>query len=206
MQDKYHKPILQFLEKNGESGVNAISAGIAVPLSTVQKYLEKQTYFKKTQRRKWDLPEKVVSNAVVNQSASSFANVANVISTQANMIRTQLDTALMCMGILESNVAIINHVAEAAIAPVAVSKPIHPSIQALNDNVETITQGIKKYINDVNENYRDLVRNADIYRIYVAKGGEYMHSQFNDELVLVLTKSDYEMSEEMQALMKEYAK
>lgn len=48
--------IREVLAHRGELGVNAIAKLIEQPVATVQRFLERQEYFIKTENRKWKLP------------------------------------------------------------------------------------------------------------------------------------------------------
>lgn len=85
MIKKYHDPIFKLISEREEAlGVNEIAKGTELPLSTIQKYLStQQSYFRKNEDRKWDLPEKVMSDI----TDSSLLLAVNVLENSILLMK-----------------------------------------------------------------------------------------------------------------------
>lgn len=107
MTDRFYQDVHDVLSKEGELGVSVIAKRLDIAPSTLQKYLERQTYFKKTVRAKWDLPERVNTEAAAKADETKLAILAQSLETQVLLINTQLETVFSAMQTLATQTSLI---------------------------------------------------------------------------------------------------
>lgn len=205
--DKYYDDIHAFITTNGESGVNAISKAINVPLSTVQKYLERQSFFKKTEQRKWDLPDRVPNVDIKTETlplmVNSVENALLILKAQLTEIQQTVDNSLIPLNTLKRSV---NH----AIAPVAsksdTSVNIDPRLINVNEEVQKLKDVFKKQKANIPDEYADLLNNYDHIGLYLKEGKEYVTNMLQDELFELLTGQTQTLSEEAVQTLKDNQK
>lgn len=199
--DKYYDGILAYITENGETGVNVLAKHLEVPLSTMQRYLEKQTYFRKTVNRKWDLPTNVESDIKSNTMTlmvDSVENALKLVNAQMAEVQLSIQNALMPVSTLRRAVDTLN-------APVAGnSANIYPELAELDKKLKTLNEVFKKYVSKVPEEYQELIKGADLPRLVVELGTKFFNSDFNAELTSLFLEQSTELSEDVIELLKEY--
>ena len=197
--DRYHADIRALLEREGALGVNALSKALNIPLSTMQKHLHSQTYFKMTQSRKWDLPERVVTNSI----QSSLNNFDDVIESQLSGI-TSLSEMLFTQ--IKSTITLLSAQKPTLPSVAGTSPDIHPDILKLDKNAKDMNIVFSKYVGKCPEEYRDLIKNVDLYRLIIEKGTLYLNGQFNAEITSLFLERTVDLSDETLQTLKEYQK
>lgn len=201
--DKYYDDIHTFITTHGESGVNAISKGIDVPLSTVQKYLERQSYFKKTEQRKWDLPEKVNSDIQVNTlplMVSSVENALLLVKAQLTDMQHLIDNSVLTTHTLKRGV-------DRRFTPVAAlpdkSVDMDKRLLKLQDGSIKLKEVFKKQKSNIPEEYLDMIMNYDHVGLIIKEGIEYANNILEDEVYSMLMGNARELSEETVQILKD---
>lgn len=205
IMDKYYEKVKELLLAKGEMGVNAIAIELRVPVSTMQKYLERQDYFKKTDRRKWDLPERATNNAVKQQSSNHLDTVALTIANQSQMVRAQLEAALMSLSIIETQSSIVTNAATMARLSVAGnSKQIDYRLSKFAENVSTMKTAIKQNANKVSDKYKELLTRLDLLELSLRMGSIFVNETLVPELSALLLNEIEELKEETVSLLEKY--
>lgn len=203
MTDKYHDLIVAVLTEKGELGVNEIARDINTPVSTVQKYLERQTYFKKTERRKWDLPQNVTSDIKVDTVTLMIESVENAVKLQKAQLTEMLDSIQNTMIPLNALKRGINGL----IAPVAEKElDFNETLIKLDKALKTTYLVFKQYVGKCPEEYRELLLNVDLYRLVVELGNKYLNGEFNTEITSLFLQQTDTLSEDVLKVLKEYQK
>lgn len=201
--DKYHDDILTIITEKGEMGVNEIARAINVPLSTVQKYLERQTYFKKTERRKWDLPEHVnqdIKSDTLSLMVDSVENALKLLNAQMSEIQLSIQNSLIPVNTLKRAV-------NAAITPVAgKSVNVDKKLIKLEEDAHDIEKVFKKFKDKLPEIYKDLVLNVDMVWLSISKGTEYVKGNFTQEISALLVEQSNTLSDDVLDALKLYQK
>lgn len=192
-----HDEIEAFLKENGETGVNAISAGIGKPVSSVQKWLEKQTYFIKTSSRKWDLPERIIGNfdvkaqdLVIRDTNLAIENAVLVLGST----KAKLDALLTVVERINTVSAATNQ------RRVAGNSKIEKRIS----EVEKMQKILKSHIDKVPEQYRELLRDLDYVEMTWQLGAKKMDTEINSELTELILGETTELKETTVALFQTY--
>lgn len=192
--DSLHPVIKALLEKHGAMGVNQLAKELDIPLSTMQKYLDKQqNYFKKNHARKWVLPDSLANS----EMSVATENYTQIISSQITTIDTLINTLTSqfkaTLALMEAN--------KPNSAPVAVNH--HPSIDKLLKFSETMSKALKQYKNNIPEEYQDLVFNLDITDMCVNEGMNYINGNSNELTSLLLGEVDT-LSDETLKILESY--
>jgi hypothetical protein len=199
MNDPYHAEIRALIEKEGALGVNALSKAINVPLSTVQKYMHRQSYFKMNSQRKWDMPDKIATETI----QSTVNNFETVIESQVTGITSLSD---MLVAQIKSTITLLS--AQKGLSPsVAVtSSDIHPEILELDKKAREMQMIFNKYVGKCPEEYRDLIKNLDIFRLIKEKGTIFLNEGFNVEITSLFLEKSVDLSNEVLKVLEEYQK
>ncbi len=201
--DKYYDQVLAYVTENGETGVNVLAKALDIPLSTMQRYLERQTYFRKTINRKWDLPNNVdadIKSNTMTLMVEAVENALKLVSSQLAEIQSSTQNALMPVNTLKR--AVINTMPSVADK----SSEVDPQLLKLDKNTKDTYVVFKKYVDKVPEEYQELIKGLDLYKLTIEMGTKFINSDFNAELSsLFLEKSDI-LSEDTIELLKEYQK
>jgi len=201
--DKYYDLVLAYITEHGESGVNTLANAFDIPLSTMQKYLERQSYFKKTERRKWDLPENVnadIKSDTMVLMVDSVENALLLIKSQVTDLQLSLDSSLIPISTLKRG---INNIT----APAATkSIDIHPSILQLNENAKITQTVFKKYVGVCPQKYQDLIKNLDLYKLIIEKGTDYLNAGFNADLTALFLEQTTDLAYDTVQLLNQYQK
>jgi hypothetical protein len=207
IEEKYHEPIMKYINEHGESGVNAIAAGIKMPLSSVHKYLERQDYFKKTPNKKWDSPEKVATNLATNIENNRLAMLAQSMNTQSILVSNNLDMfSATILDLLSQISSIASMLAGFSPTVAGISPNIHPLMIQTDKEIKEMYEVINKYLHKCPEEYRDLLKNVDLYAFVIKLGSEYVKSTFNGEVAALVLGEATELSEDTFEVLKTYQK
>jgi ACT domain-containing protein len=200
LTDTTHAEIKALLEKHGAMGVNQLAKELDIPLSTMQKYLDKdQTYFKKNQARKWVLPETSV-NTDLNVVSSNYANVidSQLMSMNA-LIETLMSQFRATITLIETN--------KPRNAPVAGIAPnIDPQVLKLDKTIKDNYALFKKYVKVVPEEYQDLIKNLDLARLTAERGTLHVKGEFGKEIAALMLEKITELSHDTLVVLEEYQK
>lgn len=201
--DKYYDTILAILTEKGELGVNEIARLADMPLSTVQKYLERQTYFKKTERRKWDLPDNVnadIKTETLVLMVNSVENSLLILKSQLEELTDDVQNSLGPVKTLKRGVESIK-------PPVASkSSNIDRRLLELDKKAKDSYEVFKAHIKNVPEEYRTLILKLDILGLMLTKGREYLFNGEHEDLVRVLGGQSDILSDKTLKLLESYQK
>lgn len=203
MNEKYHEMILPIITEGGEMGVNEIAKKINLPVSTVQKYLERQNYFRKTERRKWDLPHKVTSDIKAETLAlmvSSVESALQLLRAQFAEMQQSVDNTIVPLNTLKSGIKTI-------IVPVA-DKPIEidPQLLEADKLIKNLQTVFKKFVGKCPEEYQELIKNVDLGQILVVKGLDYVNDVFSTEISSLFLEQTDKLSDEILDTLETYQK
>lgn len=200
---KYHDEILRYITEHGESGVNALAKALDIPLSTMQKTLEQQTYFKKTERRKWDLPENVIADIksdTMTLMVSSVENALLLVKAQLTDIQDSVQNSLIPINTLKRSINSI-------VTPVAAKPPnIDQRLLDLDKKVKDVRNVLKIHMENVPEEYKDLIVNLDILGLMIERGTEYLFNEAHNDLSALLTGQTDTLSDETLKMLESYQK
>lgn len=202
MIKKYHDLIYQAILENGELGVNQISSKTGIPLSTLQKYLTtQQKYFQKTQSRRWDLPDRVISNF----SEIAIANSADLLESSLEILRVKLRELTLAITNLEVPISALKYTQAVAQPPVAGSAlEIHPVLVELNNKIKNMIGAVSDHVNKVPANYKDLIQNLDWYTLATQMGIVWFNSQFTPYLTEMLINGEGSFDDELVEILSKY--
>jgi hypothetical protein len=201
--DKYYELILPLIKEKGELGVNEIARHIGTPVSTVQKYLERQTYFKKTQSRKWDIPENVnadIKSNTLSLMVESVENTLRVLEAQLGDIQQTVGTVSIPLNTLKRGIDTISQ-------PVAgKSIDIHPRLIEVDKKAKEALSLFAKYIPRVAEEYQQLLKGLDYHRFAVEMGTLYINNTFNLAISSLFLDKDDKLPDDIIDVLKNYQK
>ena len=199
MADKYFNEVKALLEKNGEMGVNALSKAIDIPLSTMQVYLMKQSYFVKTESRKWDLPERVTAT----ETKKTIDNFETVITNQLNAINSMFE---VLTSNIRTTITLLN-THKPITAPVA-SNPmeIHPRLLKIQELTLAMSKAIKEHKKNIPEEYLELLQNVDWTALCIEKGAKYYQNTMGSELIDIISGTNDKISDSVLEVLEEYQK
>jgi hypothetical protein len=198
--EKYHDDILSYITENGPSGVNAIATGLNVPLSTMQHYLDKsQNYFKKNSMRKWVLPEMYDSV----ESATVTNNVTNVVESNLNSVKALLNSVI---GQIDSTIMVLPTLKTVSATVADKSFNIDRSLIDLDKSVKETYAAIKKYLGVIPEEYKDLIKNIDLYTLIITLGNKYLQESLFPEIARLMTEQTDTLSSDAIDTLKMYQK
>jgi hypothetical protein len=202
--DERKSEIIKVLSSKGALGVNALAREIDLNVSTLQKYLHNQSYFRMNENKKWDLPERVTSDLRVNQ----LENLATITEASITLIRSNLeellinvDNALSPIKTLKRDIARISpSVAQ------SVNVQIHPLFQDILDKLDQMPAILKSGKDRVNTEIYDILVNTDWHRLVIEMGSLYFTNTISGEIYnLILGETD-SLSEDALTTIKEYQK
>lgn len=202
MSDPYHTQIKGLIQKHGALGVNSLSKELEIPLSTIQKYMHKQDYFRMNSRRKWDLPDNIAATEV----KESISNFDSVIDSQLTGL-TNLSELLIAQ--VKSTITLLTTqkpVYTAGAALPAKSPDIHPLFIEKDKAIKETYALFKKYIPVVPEEYRDLLKNVDLVQLILERGAIAFNNVCQTEIGELFLESSTKLSDETVNLLEEYQK
>lgn len=204
IEEKYHDPILAVIKKNGPMGVNAIAKAIDMPLSSVQKYLDRQDYFKKTSDRKWDLPENVTENLVTAIETNRLQLIAQSLNTQSLLVGNSVDLFVSSINDLLKQISNIIPALESYKAPVANDKTVSPLLLKLQETVSQIPLIINKNKRKLSPDYLELLTGVNWLELVINKGSIYFEENVSTEIAELLTEQREELSDEVVEVISQY--
>jgi len=198
--DRLHADVRRLIEQNGAMGVNQLSKALDIPLSTMQKYMDKdQSYFKKNNVRKWVMPEES-ANADMSVVSSNYSNVidSQLMSMQA-LINTLMSQFRATVSLIDANKGTSQAVA-------GIMPDVHKSMIESDKRIKNTYDVFKKYINVCPEEYRDLIKNLDLYRLTIEMGTIKLNEVFNPEITALFLEKSVDLSHDVIMMLKEYQK
>jgi hypothetical protein len=203
MTDKFYDPIYAYITEHGETGVNVLAKELDAPLSSLQRYLERQTYFKKTVNRKWDLPTNVdtdIKTNTVSLMVDSVENALLVLNAQLTEIQSSVQNALYPVKTLKRAVSTM-------VAPVAGnSTKVDKRLMDIEENGDKIHNVIKKQKDKIPDNYKDLLFNMDYIGLVLSMGESYVTELLSTDVYAILAGSGTELPEETIEVLKQHQK
>jgi hypothetical protein len=194
--------IMAIIEENGPQGVNALSKALDIPLSTMQKYLHNQKYFKLNDQRKWDLPQNVQTEV----KADTLALQVNVLETSILLIKSQLaeithsvETSLEPMNALKRNIS--NY--RPSVANTSQSE-LPPRVKKLLEILDTLPKLIKSNKSNLSDETYQLLIKTRWVDLIIDNGSRYLNSVIEPALHDVLLGEKDELSEDALITIKEY--
>lgn len=197
----YHDRIHALLSERGAMGVNEIQKALDdVPLSSLQYFLDKkQSYFKKTPNRKWDLPEKVQ----LIQNEHTKKNYSVIVATQLKSINTLFETM---MSQISSAVSLLED-ANTIELPVAAKLPdIDQQFITTSNQCIAIGKVFKERLKQFPDEYQELVSNLDIVKLTLSKGTDYMNDVLSPTLSSVLIGEADELPSDFVEILEKFQK
>lgn len=201
--NKYHDLILAVITEKGELGVNEIARAIEVPLSTVQKYLERQTYFKKTERRKWDLPHNVnadIKSDTMSLMVNSVENALLLVSAQFADLQESVQNALIPVNTLKRGISTLR-------APVAPKAPdIDKRLIELSNTANSVYEIIKNKKDNIPSDHVDTLLNLDYIGLVLTLGTNEALKLIGEDVYQVLSGKYPFIPEETINILLKYQK
>jgi hypothetical protein len=198
--DRFYPLIHALLEQHGALGVNYLAKELNVPISTLQKYLDKdQNYFKKNQSRKWVLPGTAVSTDM-SVVSNNFSNVidSQLMSMEA-LINTLMSQFRATATLIETN--------KGSHHPVAQQIPnIDQRLIELDKESQKIYDVIKKQKANIPEEYKGLLFNLDYVGLVLKIGHTFAANMLGNEIYGVLAGRDKVLDDETLELIKDHQK
>lgn len=205
MSAELHDQIKELIERHGAMGVNAIQKEIGIPLSTLQRYLDtRQNYFKKTNDRKWDLPE----NVSANYAAAAETNQTQVIESQLTGITATFD---MLSAQIKATVMLLETFKvkpqSSSVAGSSNGKPIEVkgSLADLHKLIQLTPKIIRTKIDYIPEEYRDLLKGMN-WSDLAADVGKIRFTEFTDVIADMIVSDIQEVPTNMIEIMEQYQK
>jgi hypothetical protein len=205
--NKYHDLILTIIGEKGALGVNQLARELNIPVSTMQRYLHKQTYFRINENKKWDLPEKVAGDI----KSTSLLLMAEIVENSVMLLKAQLDELDQSvenirgpLETLKKGVKVANLSAAGAVADK--SDIANEYMLYVDNEIQTLMKATKKYVQVCPEEYQTILLNVDWYHLVLDMGFKYVKEYISPELGdLFLEKTD-NLSEDVIESLKEYQK
>lgn len=196
--DPLHGQIKDLLTKNGAMGVNQLQKEIGIPLSTLQKYLDKQqNYFKKNHARKWVLPEVAVESEMSAMAENYVSIVESQLASISVLIETVMSQFKSTLTIMDANKPQTHPVA-------GKSANIHPRLLNLDENTTLMVAAVKQHKKNIPEEYVDLLLNVNWLDLAIDMGAIYYKEVLGSELTDVLTGSRDTISDEILITLEKY--
>lgn len=203
MIEKYHKPIFEVISRMGALGVNQIAKETDLPVSTIQAYLTKQqSYFKKNDDRKWDLPENVVSEITDNSLTLSLGVLENAILLIESQLREVVESF--------TNIIIPLNTLKKGLkdkpAPVAdtIPKGASPKLRELMENVGRLPTIIKTKKSNLTPEQYDLLLNTEWLNLILDLGANYFRDEISPSLYELLLGSTAQIPEDILDVLNQY--
>lgn len=187
--------IAAVISEKGPLGVNALAMELGVAPSSLQRYLTTQDYFRRTENRRWDLPENVAQNVKSNTLHLMLENAITgtklLIATNSELL-DQLEMNRKTLELVKQNLNQISN------PPVADSR--FADFESAN---EKLRDAIKRNKNNIPEEYYDLIYNYD-HVGYIIKVGKGTAVNFLESQLAPLILGDHtELSEQTVQILEE---
>lgn len=200
--NKRQEQIYKLLEQNGAMGVNALSRELCESVSTVQKHLMAQKFFRQNSKRWWDLPDRIVSEnktVTVQNSVQTVESSVHLIKAQLEELTAHTSGALAAISAVKRDFAVIQ-----SAPPVAESGKIHSGLIQLNENIGKIPMIIRTRQEVVAKDLLQLLLNTNWMELILDNGRKYYREVIETDLYNVLLGEKYELNEEALTVIKEY--
>lgn len=205
VEDAYRDQITKLLKENGELGVNAIAEALDKPVSNIQRYLERQNYFVKTQRRKWYFADGMsVSGTTVlkGEVKQIVESQVKTINTTYELLRSQLSTMVAFI----NNHRFISDTIAIETVPVADSGVVDERLIKLQEETDQLTDIFKNQKGNIPAQYKELFDNYDHVAFVLKRGTDVVSAFMEDEIFSLLSGRITELSYETVSTLKEYQK
>lgn len=204
MSEERKDQILRVLSEKGALGVNALAREIGVPLSTLQKYLHNQNYFRMNDSKKWDLPERVTTDLKTN----TMTLMLNSLETAILLVQSQIDETRQSIANALVPVESLKRGFKNIQLPVAESGNVglHPKWSEALDMLVKFPDIIKTRKDNLSEENYDLLRNVDWYHLYLDMGANYFINVLSGDIYNLLLGETDNLSEDTLTTIKEYMK
>lgn len=205
MIEKYHKPILALISKEGALGVNSIAKATDIPLSTVQRYLNlQQNYFRKNDERKWDLPERV--NADITDTSLSLA--VNVVENSILLIKTQLADVLNSVENALSPLNTVKRGIQNKPASVADTTPKveNELLESTLEQIDRLPSILKSKKENIPDELLKVLLNTKWLDLLLDYGRNYFKEVIEPDLYDLALGTSTELSEDTLSTIKGYQK
>lgn len=209
MTDKYHDQILTLISEKGPTGVNQLAKALEIPVSTMQRYLHKQTFFRMNEDKKWDLPEKVIGDV----KSTSLTLVTDVIETSIMLLKSQIaelehsvDNVLSPLNTLKRGIKGFAPAAGAVAGSSSKSDITNKHILDLDNDAQNLIKATKKYVQVCPQEYQELLINTDWYHLVTDLGYKYVKEYISPELGDLFLEQRDNLSEDTLEVIKEYQK
>lgn len=206
MIDKYKDDILILIKQHGPLGVNSLSKSLNIPLSTLQKYMHRQSYFKINEDRKWDLPENVISDIKSN----TLSLMTNVVENNLLLLKAQMEEMALLLDNSLVPISTLKRGIDNITTPVADSSDkttkIDQRLLDIDDVSHKIYTVIKRQKDNIPDIYKNLLNNFDYVGMVLSLGEKLATDMIADEIYTLLTGKNTTLSEEMVETLKEYQK
>lgn len=200
---KHHDEILAYITENGATGVNPLARHLKMNPSTLQKYLERQSYFKRTESRKWDLPDRVNTDIAADKMklmVDSVENALTLIKSQLAETITSVENAVYPINTLRRGLKSVN-------TPVAVKvQQLDPSLDELDKFIKQLEGVFKKFFSKCPDEYKLFLQNLDLHRLAIEKGLLYLKGEFGTDITAILLEKTNVLPEDTLTVLKMYQK
>jgi DNA-binding Lrp family transcriptional regulator len=200
--DKYKDDILRLINQNGAMGVNALSRELNIPLSTLQKYLHRQNYFKLNEYKKWDLPENVIGEVKSN----SLVLMANVAENSILLLKSQLEEMLLSVNNALVPIETIRRGINSFSPSVADNKSgqsdIDPRLVNIHSMKGKLSDIFKKQRANIPEEYQTLLFNFDYVGLVLKEGDDYVKNFLESDIYELLVGKVQELTEDTIEILK----
>lgn len=205
MSDRYYEDIYELLKTKGELGVSVIAKEIGAPPSSLQRYLERQTYFKKTARAKWDLPERVTEEFTETVEDKKVGFLVNALETQAVLVSAQIDALQTQMHSLVSQATAIKPLVESYKPPVASkAKGIDPRLSIFVEEIQQLEKALVLHKDRIPENYNKLLKGVNWLEMALNKGLLYMREVIGPAIAGLITDQTEITDTEIYSTIEKY--
>lgn len=195
--------IITLIQIHGPMGVNALQRELGVPLSSLQKYLHNQNYFRKNEDKKWDLPENVAGELKGN----SLTLMAEMVETTYKLLRSQVNEMSHALENAINPITSLKNNINAVVVPVAADKVgqsiLDPRLRRINETKDTLSNIFHKQKDNIPKEYRNLFFNFDYVGLVIKEGETYTNKFLEEGTYELLAGKDTELSEETIIILKE---
>lgn len=204
--NRRQEQIYQIIVNSGATGVTDLSKMLGLSLSTMQKHLTGQKFFKINEKRKWDLPERVVNSAVEVNSNDSVQHSVQAMESTLQLLKLQLEEAItQTNSVLAPVQSLKRELPKLRSAPpVAESAKVHSGLIKLNENINQIPKILRAKKEMLTEDLLQLLLSTDWMELILDNGRKFFREVIETNLYDVLLGNKDELSEEALSCIKEY--
>ncbi len=195
--------IAAILVEKGAMGVTALATELDVPVSSLQRYLTGQKYFKQNESRKWDTPEKFQTNTELNTLSkmvnNAKAGIELTIAQQEDLL-LRLSNTLDAINILTKGIENFEEPKIKSSSPPVADQRFATMLK----DTETLRQAIKQNKANIPADYYELILNYDHISLILEKGKTAARDFLDTELAPIILDDASELTEETIATLKEH--